>query len=419
MAAQASAGAPLCHLIARPLHLLVPALPPHLHGAGLGWKTVHTNVQTAAADGPTTAGVRVATRRPVLPNLTGARIFAAVYVLLYHLFGSTAPGRPWYDSWIDGGYLGVSLFFVLSGFILAYNAPPVGNTRKFYVLRLARVYPLYLAAMLWALPNYLRHGVVPARFVIPADLLLLQTWFGPGFAIQINPPSWSLSAEAFFYLLFPLLLPAVRRWMTHPKLLLALLAVAAVLPATAVSLVLWSRGQGISGLSEAILGVPLFRVAEFTVGIVFGELYARRQPVIDGARTALALLVSLAMIGLSVGHLPFPIVRTGLFALPFGWLLYCLAGWRSRLLSSAPMQLLGEISYGVYLLQIPLYMTFSFAYKGPHAVGVGKAMVLLLILPVAYLFYVVVEKPGRLLILRIFGMHSHAKPIETPQRGLA
>ncbi len=360
-----------------------------------------------------------APRRPVLPNLTGVRIFAALYVLLYHLFGSPAPNRPWYDAWIDGGYLGVSLFFVLSGFILSYNASPVTNMRKFYVLRLARVYPLYLAALLWGLPNFLRHGAAPRALVIPVDLVLLQTWFGPGIAVQINSPSWSLSTEAFFYLLFPLLLPLVRRALPRWKATLLALAVFAVLPAALVCAVLAGRGQTVSGLSEHLLDLPLFRVAEFSVGIVCGVLFAERRPTVSGTRTAVALGVSLVMIGLSVGHLPFAVVRTGLFALPFGWLLYCLAGWRSPLLASAPMQVLGEISYGVYLLQIPLVQTISFLYKGPHGDAVTRLLEMLLILPVAYLFYRLVEKPGRLLILRVFGMHSHAKPIETPQKGLA
>ena len=356
-------------------------------------------------------------RRPVLPNLTGIRIFAAMYVLLYHLFGSPDPGRPWYDAWIDGGYLGVSLFFVLSGFILAYNAPAVGNAKKFYVLRLARVYPLYLAAMIWGLPNYFRHGTTPWAVLLPADLLLVQTWFGPNWATQINPPSWSLSTEAFFYLCFPLLLPPLRRALQSWPRVLAGLYVAAILPAVVTFLVLHAHGQQIRGLSEHLLDLPLFRVAEFSVGVLLGLLFAERQPRVSGRQTALAFAASFVAIGLSVGHVPFPIVRTGLLALPFGWLLYGLAGWKSRFLASAPMQLLGEISYGVYLLQIPLLMTIGRLIR--NRPGITSALELLLIIPVAYLFYVVVEKPGRRMILAMFGVRSHAKPIETPQKSLA
>lgn len=356
-------------------------------------------------------------RRPVLPNLTGIRIFAAMYVLVYHLFGSPAPGRPWYDAWIDGGYLGVSLFFVLSGFILAYNAPAVSDAKKFYVLRLARVYPLYLAAMIWGLPNYFRHGTKPWMILFPADLFLLQTWFGPDWAIQINPPSWSLSTEAFFYLLFPLLLPPLRRSLQSWPRVLAGLYVVAILPAVLTFFILHAHGQMIGGLSEHLLDLPLFRVAEFSVGILIGLLFAERQPRVSGLQTALAFAASFLAVGLSVGHVPFPIVRTGLFALPFGWLLYCLAGWRSRFLASAPMQILGEISYGVYLLQIPLLMSIGqFIRNRP---GITAVLELVLIIPVAYLFYIVVEKPGRRMILAIFGVRSHTKPIETPQKSLA
>ena len=104
-------------------------------------------------------------------------------------------------------------------------------------------------------------------------------------------------------------------------------------------------------------------------------------------------------------------MRCGVLALPFGFLVYCLAGWKSNILASPPMQLLGEISYGVYLLQTPLALLIGkLVHWGPQL----NTILFITILPVSYFFYLVVEKPGRRIILHLFGVRSHPKPIQTP-----
>src|SRR6476661_1182191 len=95
--------------------------------------------------------------RALLPALTGVRFFAAFYVVLFHFtlwYFAAAP--QWVRNIVSSGYVGVDLFFVLSGFVLTYTYLVPGAShvprREFWVARIARIYPMYLVALALALP---------------------------------------------------------------------------------------------------------------------------------------------------------------------------------------------------------------------------------------------------------------------------
>src|SRR5437016_3929734 len=161
--------------------------------------------------------------RPYLGALAGIRFLAALHVVLYHhrddLFMAAVPGFA--RQVVNGGYVAVGLFFVLSGFILTYtylgDQPDAIDFRPFWVARLARIYPVYLLSFVVGAPLYFRYSVAtvtPLGDAIgmaagalgtvlsmtlawsPATVRLVASW---------NLPAWSLSAEAFFYVLFPVI----------------------------------------------------------------------------------------------------------------------------------------------------------------------------------------------------------------------
>src|SRR5437763_10072877 len=149
-------------------------------------------------------GVR---RLPNLKALTSVRFFAALHVALYHLvrpFDLWGPLAPLFSS----GYVAVSFFFLLSGFILTYSHAleyerGKGNPTKFYVARFARIYPVYLLTTLaagWIMRGQFDKPIHIVAFL--ADLLALQTW-SVRTANFFNIPAWSISTEAFFYFVFP------------------------------------------------------------------------------------------------------------------------------------------------------------------------------------------------------------------------
>jgi len=349
---------------------------------------------TADGDGrdtaPPAAGAGKAA--PSLHALTGLRFFAALHVVLYHFGLNTFAQAPaWVTNFLHAGYVGVSLFFILSGFILTYVYLDTRGTRpvhagKFWVARFARIYPMYLLSLLLWLPFFI--GTVQQGFVSPLTGLLtavlaplgLQAWL-PSTACVWNCPTWSVSVEAFFYLMFPFvamfLYPRLRvDGPARAALLIAGLWLIALLPPLAY--VTAERAGAFDGnylpWLEALKFNPLSRFAEFVLGIALGKLFiTRRAQGRDDARlggtlvwaSTLALLV-----GLSVSSaLPYPFLHNGLLAPVFAALIYGLGTGRdaiTRALSLPTVVLLGEASYSLYVLHGPVW---DWLYKGVDALG--------------------------------------------------
>jgi peptidoglycan/LPS O-acetylase OafA/YrhL len=156
-------------------------------------------------------------RRPRrLDSLTSLRFVAAAMVVCFHSAGRFG-FRPDAERQPLQVALGsaVSLFFVLSGFVLAYNYAELhGRTaiRTYYRARVARIWPLHLAclAFIVLLDPAIRRPCADATLPwLPVHALLMQSWFPVNVAgvSLFNAVAWSLSVEWAFYLAFPLLLP--------------------------------------------------------------------------------------------------------------------------------------------------------------------------------------------------------------------
>lgn len=308
-------------------------------------------------------------RRPSLPALTGLRFFLAFHVVLFHFaqsfFGGSQIGR----SFVRAGSSSVSVFFLLSGLLLTYahlsGEAELNQSRgRFWLARFLRIYPAYFLAFLLSAPFVLaniRHFPHPAGALAPTlpFLLLLQSWI-PGYWKYWNYPAWSLSVEACFYALFPALLSVIfgrRRWNWWILLSLSWLGgllVPAALMAVAPDPNHW------------LLSWPPLRLGEFAFGMVLGKLliaYCIEEPPQSARRDRLATMLTLVGgVGLPVcyasGVLPYTLLDHGLLAPLTGCLLWGLAcgrTWLSRVLSWRPIEYLGEISYGTYILQVPVY----------------------------------------------------------------
>src|SRR4051794_16924367 len=149
--------------------------------------------------------------------LTGVRFFLALYVVVYHYGQSTfLPLGTVARNIVGSGYVSVSLFFLLSGYVLAYNY--LGDERTdpgpFWIARIARVAPAYLTAIAVSIPFFVyqrlmhtplqpgEHENLPSTIAIAATCS--NAWFPHSDSLW-NFPAWSLSCELFFYLLFPFL----------------------------------------------------------------------------------------------------------------------------------------------------------------------------------------------------------------------
>lgn len=303
-----------------------------------------------------------------LEALTGLRFLAAFGILLHH-FGAALPQLAGCRTFLESLSSSVSFFFVLSGFILvhAYRAterPVVWKT--FIVARLARVYPLYLLAALMLAPPLIRWGAAYPDWrpwesfaVLGATVAGVQAWI-PRYANLLNPPGWSLSAELFFYALFPLLARHLGGFLFRRPLL---------------SLgVCWAGGIAVGlGIEATIAGQrdildmgtqfgsfnPLVRLPEFLMGMSLGALHARGLHWPKGV-PALAWLVGAILLLAGLWHGAEGLWRTA-FHNSLLSPLYCLVilglansdDLAARFLASRPMALLGEASYALYILHIP------------------------------------------------------------------
>ncbi len=298
--------------------------------------------------------------------LTGLRPFASLYVFFFH-FGrpllSTAPA--WLRSLGGSGFVGVSFFYVLSGFVLAVSYGPrmasaAFDHRRFLVRRLSRLLPAYAAALLLLLPLALRHdgnlaASAPGGVL---QLLMLQAWWPPA-ALSWNLPAWSISVEVAFYLVLPPLARAIARLSRRRRaaLLLALWAASLAIAGGYSAL---SPDGAVGPDSDAFfLGFVKFwppaRLPEFVFGVTLGLSFdrARRSPRWLGAG-GLALAVALLAVA---ARLPFALVHNALLLPCFGAIVWSAAGAGGgvgRLLSSPLLYRLGRASYDVYILQMPL-----------------------------------------------------------------
>jgi len=359
--------------------------------------------------------------RPSLPALTSLRFFAAMHVFLFHLDADhirTFSGLSFRLQ--KTGYVGVSLFFVLSGFILTYvHGDREMRPRIFYRERLARIYPAYLFSLLVTAPGFfyiclkLKQMDIPffAWFKYHVGLCsalvptLTQAWV-PNAALAWNPPAWSLSVEAFFYLLFPFLLPRILRMTTST--LWKLLAFCWML-SLAISLTyVFAKPDGVAHVTDEALNLfwlnaikfnPLARLPEFLLGACCGALFLRGS---FDKRWATPLtitgLASFATVVVASPHLPYPVIHDGLLAPAFAALIVGLAlqpAWMAWM-QVKPMILLGNASYSLYLLHGFVLGVYFMPMGTLKPFGlVGTAIGIILPIVVAIFVYLFLEEPLR------------------------
>lgn len=304
--------------------------------------------------------------------LTSLRFFAALLVFIDH-FILKAHALDWSLSL---GYIAMTFFFMLSGFVLTYAyhgafANAKTTKFKFYIGRLARIWPLHILCLVivipFALPAFaenFRH----AFFFLIVNILLLHD-FVPHSATLFNEPSWSISAEMFFYLCFPFLVTlAVKRKNIFNFILfgyLTLLAVIAFL-FSANSHSSLDHNISLLGTHISLAGLfyvfPLTRLLDFMFGIFLFFSYQRFDKAAISGKIC-TYFEFFAILFLATMYLIHPLVpqliQFDLLYLPAVFMmLFVFAlekGALSRLLSNRRMILLGEASFAFYMLQIPVH----------------------------------------------------------------
>lgn len=319
-----------------------------------------------------------------LKSLTSLRFIAAFWVLLYHFKDHLGleMGR-W--GLIADGYLGVDLFFTLSGFILAHVYLSSLETGRygyggFLKNRIARVYPMHLAALaamivLFVGATAMGAGVGSAEAFkwsdLPAHLFMVHAW-GTTEAVGWNFPSWSISAEWAAYLLFPLIaalvLKAQRRaaWMAAAAMALCLLSFAAL---DNLHAVLPWVGQDFSQMTAQI-GV-LRILPSFLLGVAL-YAFGRATPAPKSWAWPIALVSGAWIVAVTSLNWWEGLVWFGLAGLLYGLAETSRHGVDAPM-SSRPFVFLGASSYALYMIHLPVDIVW---FHGLERIGVTDASAL-------------------------------------------
>jgi len=356
--------------------------------------------------------------------LTGLRFLAALAIVLHHL-----QGLLWLPADAFDGialYQGVTFFYVLSGFILqhsyAHRLGMVGGgitPAQFIALRFFRLWPCHIAVLAlliaansdWIL-GYFRQTYTLEQIL--AAVFLLQAWSTDAKTVfALNGPAWSISAEMFFYVMFP--------WLCREALKSALrpIYIGAAIAAAWLA-VIWSYMPD-GNLQVLLVTNPLARILEFATGIACYELFARSARRFRSGTGLETVALAIATLSLTVIPLVSAIVVGRMWLLIALWLgnlasvlafaalivvIFRNGGGPSKLVGSKPLAYLGEISFALYLVHQPVifYLARSAPWFGQLALAAQVMVFAVVVLGLSSALHHLVERPcmnlSRHLILR-------------------
>ena len=386
--------------------------------------------------------------RPI-GSLTSLRGFLALWVVFYHFWKDILalfPGLELLTPLARQGHFAVPVFFMLSGFVLAYNysrelaVPGIRNYLQFLLMRLARIYPVHLFTLLvvlgmvvvcrvrdWRLTDA---GYGAGDFVL--NLFLAQTWV-PNFQLSWNYPSWSISSEWFAYLCFPLFCPIMLGRITTRVRAYAFLALCG---GTIIGLYVLGNEVPFHGLIQVI---PTFLAG---MAIFASQVYISRPPYnanrsIPRTRNVnslptphwlLTLVYSPDSFLLLLAAIPLLFsgpVMVALLLPGYMVLVYWLASQRnecSRFWTNRCAVYLGEISYSLYmahtLAQKVCYKLLPAGQFSAATLAVRSGVLLVYVMGIAVFVlgtYYLIEKPSRRGLRRLFNRRGAFKnPIQQP-----
>jgi peptidoglycan/LPS O-acetylase OafA/YrhL len=336
-----------------------------------------------------------------ITQITFTRFVAALAIVISHFNKDVFLYKiPYLSEVFLRANVGVSYFFILSGFIMivAYHKKEKIGYSDYYRNRFARIYPLYAVGLL------LLWFTREEKFMFK-DILLylfgLQSWI-PGKAMVLNFPGWSISVEFLFYLLFPFLYNYL--YSKKNKSIWV------------ITILIWIVTQIFSNLymnsgfyegphtesHDFITYFPLLHINEFLIGNLAGLFFIKNYQ-----QNNFDLSISLAFLAILLCLIFVPLYfhngLMGILFIPFIILISRNSGVLTKIFALKPLEYLGEISYAIYITHIPvLYILRQLIWKKyifDIDIMFGIYMVVLLLS--SALFYQLIESPAREFLRKI------------------
>jgi len=346
----------------------------------------------------------------MIKTLTSMRFFAALLIIIHHYVWLNKDFSGWvFESFwvniVEHGYIGVSFFYTLSGFVLAYayQRKFLSSSIKissFYLARIARIYPLHLFTIILAIPLMLSspwsEAFYPALF---SQITLTQSLIPYiDYYFSFNLPSWSISNELFFYALFPFLIRLKTDTLIRITFGIAMLII-----------ISWAAGRFVFDIQEYWLWIfyinPSYRLVEFALGILtFRASEKYSFLILNQAIWAITILEITAITALIViinyiEIIPEFLIRGAFFAPIFSALIFVFSfeiGFISKLISNRFFVYLGEISFAMYMFHhiVIRYLSESNYSSILHEhKTLGLSLFVLLIVALSSISYYLYEMP--------------------------
>jgi peptidoglycan/LPS O-acetylase OafA/YrhL len=341
-------------------------------------------------------------------GLTGFRGIAALLVAVYHFTKAHGPDGAIY---LHGGYLAVDAFFVLSGYVLAYNYASTflngfewSGYREFLIKRICRVYPAYIVILVLAFAKLAfdfsgSGGLVDFGMWDAFCNVFMLTGWGLH-AHSIMGVSWSVSAELFCYIFFPV-------FVMFNKLRIVPLVASSV--AIFILIAVISRvGGGVVGPLDIVAEdtfFPLLRAAcGFAIGVILFAV-ANRIPAFESRVIDSALAVSVILLIAVWAYDESDLIKYVVIACMV--LLIAQDTWLSKaLFGNAIVYFVGEVSYSLYLIHpllvsgtVKITRTLAPVLGQQVAFAGGIALYLSVALAASAVSYMLLELRGKKLML--------------------
>ncbi|MBV8324698.1 acyltransferase [Chryseobacterium sp.] len=329
-----------------------------------------------------------------IPQITFTRFLAAMAIVISHFNKDMFLYKIDYISNIFlKANVGVSYFFILSGFIMivAYHRKEKIAYFDYYKNRFARIYPLYVVGLLLYLVTKYSGFSFYKGFLY---LFGLQSWI-PGEAMILNFPGWSISVEFLFYLIFPLLYNYF--YSKGNKNIWG--GTVFIWIVTQIFCNLYAGSSYYKGphteSHELLYYFPLMHINEFLAGNLAGLFFVKNH---QRKNYDLPIMIIFGLVLLSLVFLPL-FYHNGLMALLFIPLIVLISrnkGRLTKLFSLKPLEYLGEASYAVYITHIPVLYILREMLKKYHLDSNGMFGIYMVVLIItSVLFYQFIEKPSR------------------------
>jgi len=295
------------------------------------------------------------------------RFILAVGVILFHYGLAYYPfNQPILKTLILNSSFRVSFFFFISGFVMCMvyaRQMPALTAKYFYSRRFTRIFPLYWFAFIWTLLVVVFiKDASPKGLNIILHALGLQS-LNPGHVLDLNYPTWSISVELMFYLLFPFLLKWIIGLPTG-KLLWVTFLIWLFQSLQHILFVEYVY-NGTKITEEFISTFPLWHLSTFFVGMATARLISmQKKETVFVKYATLFLLVSFLSFAYVI-FIPNPVlkyVHNGLLSPLFMLLIFSLYHDRSVIhtfLSNKFVSDLGNLSYGLFIFQYPVWVVFT------------------------------------------------------------